>query len=69
MKEKNTFVSKRLHFIPSYNKKTYKIISMMEFLPKKYYQESTDLGPEKHYVIMYVMGLTIVIATQSNVPN
>ena len=42
---------------------------MMEFLPKKYYQESADLGPEKHYVIMYVMDLTIVIATQSNVPN
>ena len=41
----------------------------MEFLPKKYDQESTDLRPKEHYVIRYVMGLTNVIATQSNGPN
>ena len=38
----------------------------MEFLPKKYNQESKDLDPKKnHYVIRYVMGLTNVIAIQS----
>ena len=42
----------------------------MEFFPKKYNQESTDLSPEKnHYVIRYVMGLTNVIAIQSNEHN
>ena len=46
-----------------------KIISIMDFLPKKYDQERTDLALKKHYVIRYVMGLTSVIATQSNVPN
>ena len=46
-----------------------KIISIMEFLHKKYDQESTDLALKKHYLIRYVMGLTSVIATQSNVPN
>ena len=41
----------------------------MGFLLKKYNQESTDLSPKKHYVIRYVMGLTNVIAIQSNEHN
>ena len=42
----------------------------MEFLLKKYNQESTDLSPKKnHYVTRYVMGLTNVIAIQSNEHN
>ena len=41
----------------------------MEFLPKKYYQESTDLGHEKTLRNHVCNSPSYRIATQSNVPN
>ena len=42
----------------------------MKCFPQKYDQESTDLSPKKsHDAIRYVMGLTNVIAIQSNEHN
>ena len=57
---KNTSVSKRLHCRLSFKQNIiYKIISIMEFLPREYSQGSADLIPKGcHCVIGYVMGLT-----------